>query len=298
MEDIVKGIGNVDFELTYLCNLECLHCYNPSRERVNELETEKVKSITKEVREVGFKEIHYNGGEPLIRKDIYEILEFAGKTGLETLLETNATLLTDPGRLKAIPGLKIRASIDGSKRAHNEIRRSKNGLDVYSRALQNLRKAKEVGLPVQLTCSVNGINYKEIYGMVEEISEYGLENVRLRLSMPTGFATRNWRSLALSMDCVEELERQVESIKHHFPHIDFKDSTLIRGIPKFEPRFFIDPRGLVKPYPFIEYFAGDLREDSVEDVLGRIPSFNLPKEDEKTMVDYLSSLGMINGGQR
>ncbi len=68
MEDIVKGIGNVDFELTYLCNLECLHCYNPSRERVNELETEKVKSITKEVREVGFKEIHYNGGDMLVKK--------------------------------------------------------------------------------------------------------------------------------------------------------------------------------------------------------------------------------------
>ena len=100
-KDLVGRIGNVDFELTYLCNLNCRHCYNPTHAKSKEFSTGQVQAIAEQVKKAGFQEIHFNGGEPLIRKDIYEILRHSGNIGLRTILETNSVLLSEPNLLHA-----------------------------------------------------------------------------------------------------------------------------------------------------------------------------------------------------
>jgi len=82
MKKLVDKIVNVDFEITYLCNLRCLHCYNPHHKKLEELSFEQIKDIIAQIKEAGFAEIHINGGEPLLRDDAYDILEFASSIGL------------------------------------------------------------------------------------------------------------------------------------------------------------------------------------------------------------------------
>ena len=118
LSELVRKIGNVDFELTYLCNLNCMHCYNPTHAKSIELPKEQVQAITEQVKNAGFQEIHFNGGEPLIRKDIYAILIHSGNLGMRTILETNAIILSEPECLTRIEGLVVRAGIDGPVPVH------------------------------------------------------------------------------------------------------------------------------------------------------------------------------------
>lgn len=292
MEELIEKIHNVDFELTYLCNLHCKHCYNPTHKKSHELDTKKIKVITKEIKDVGFKEIHYNGGEPLLRKDIYNILWYSSEIGLHTILETNATYLTSPERIN-LKDLTVRASIDGPEKVHNYVRCANNSVNLYRLSLENLAKTKALGIPVQITCSINSLNHDSIYQMVKEINEYKLDNIRLRLTMPTGFAIKHWDELEMSKNELLEVIRQVECIKEDFPSIHFNDASLKRVAPKFEPKFFIDPNGSVKPYPFIEHFVGNLNQESVSSILEQIPSFKLPRPEEIRIINYLTNLGMV-----
>ncbi|MBU4456222.1 MAG: radical SAM protein, partial [Nanoarchaeota archaeon] len=241
--DLVQKIGNVDFELTYSCNLDCLHCYNPQYGKTKEFSTNEIVELTKELKLARFQEIHYNGGEPLIRTDIYAILNNSNHLGLKTLLETNATLL-DPQQVSGLQNLTIRASIDGSEKIHNIIRRSKLE-NAYRTTLTNLAKAKELGVSVQINCSVNKINSASIYQMVKEVLEYGLDDIRLRLTMPTGSAISNWDKLKMGKGHLDFIGKEVEEISKDFPEVKLNYSSLRRGIPKFEPKFFIDPMGFV-----------------------------------------------------
>jgi|SRR3989344_2226292 len=296
--DIVKRIKNIDFELTYLCNLNCKHCYNPTHKASYELSTDKIKSVTKEIKELGFKEVHYNGGEPLIRKDIYEILEYSSRLGLKTLLETNAMYLTKFERIRQLNNFGIRASIDGSEKVHNYLKEAKTEINPYRTSLENLANLIKLGINVQITCSINALNYNSIYTMVNEISNYCLDNIRLRLTMPVGFAISNWLELEMSKENVLELRKNIKYIKENFSSIKFDDSSLNRGIPKYEPKFFITPDGFVKPYPFIDFFVGNVNEEMVSKILEKIAIVKLPEPEEKRIINYLVKIGMVNENEQ
>ncbi len=114
MNELFSRISNVDFEITYSCNLRCIHCYNPHHKKLRELNTQEIKQVISKIRETGFEKIHINGGEPLLRKDVYDIIDYSIKIGLNVLLETNALLLDAfISKFKLLPKFSIRASIDG-----------------------------------------------------------------------------------------------------------------------------------------------------------------------------------------
>lgn len=290
-DHLIHKIKNVDFELTYLCNLDCKHCYNPTHHKSLELSTQKIKFITKEIKDVGFEEIHFNGGEPLLRKDIYKILNYSSDLSLKTLLETNAVLLTDPRKITG-ENLIVRASIDGPEKIHNKIRKNKSKGNVYRTALKNLIKAKEYGIKIQVTCSVNKINYNSLYKMVEDLYQNGLVDIRLRLSMPAGYALKHWNELEMTDKDLKYVYTLSKKIFEDFPNVNFDYSSIKRNIPESEPKFFIEPRGLVKPYPFIESFVGDLKKDSVEEILKKIQYFELPAIHKKRIISYLTKIGL------
>ena len=67
---MAEKIRHVEFELTYVCNLHCLHCFNGTHEKTAELPTDKVKEVLGEIKAAGINEVNFNGGAPLSRSDI------------------------------------------------------------------------------------------------------------------------------------------------------------------------------------------------------------------------------------
>lgn len=87
---------SVQFELTYQCNNRCIFCYNgeASREQTP-ISTSQAKAILKDLAQSGVLSVNFNGGEPLIRKDLFELASYAKELGLDIHLNSNITLVRD-----------------------------------------------------------------------------------------------------------------------------------------------------------------------------------------------------------
>ena len=106
-------------ELTGSCNLQCVYCFqsnwNTPKRIKNELSTAQIMDLIDQSKKIGCKTVTITGGEPFLRKDIYEIINYCQEFDVEIL--TNSTLL-DKEKIKEIgekfPQLKrIKISIDG-----------------------------------------------------------------------------------------------------------------------------------------------------------------------------------------
>ena len=103
-------------ELTYGCNLRCVHCYNPTHEAKNELPTEKVFQILDQLAAQGVLWVGFTGGELFTRRDVMEIFQYAKQKGFVISILTNATLIT-PERadnIKALEPYLVDVSIYGA----------------------------------------------------------------------------------------------------------------------------------------------------------------------------------------
>ena len=109
-------------KLTYNCNLKCKMC--PFWKRTNQdLNTEKEKAILRKIHDSGVFAIAFEGGEPLLRKDLAEILAYSHSLSLHTSLITNGTLLESSidEIASSINGV-VYVSLDGLEKIHDAIR--------------------------------------------------------------------------------------------------------------------------------------------------------------------------------
>jgi len=82
-------------ELTYRCNLSCVHCYVDVPHAGKELSFEEYACVLDQLAEAGTLYLTLSGGEPLVRKDFLDIVKYARKLGFVIIILTNATLITD-----------------------------------------------------------------------------------------------------------------------------------------------------------------------------------------------------------
>src|SRR6185295_11889737 len=86
----------VSWNLTKRCNLRCPHCYvEAGKAAAHELSTEECLAVLGELRALGTEMVILTGGEPLLRRDIYEIASAASAAGLWVVMGTNGVLVTD-----------------------------------------------------------------------------------------------------------------------------------------------------------------------------------------------------------
>src|SRR5687767_11671695 len=85
----------VVWNLTRTCNLKCVHCYTDSAavKYPDELSTDECKAVLKDLAEFKVPAVLFSGGEPLVRRDLFELAEYARDLGLHVVLSTNGTLI-------------------------------------------------------------------------------------------------------------------------------------------------------------------------------------------------------------
>src|SRR5258707_11753911 len=103
---------SVQLDLTYRCNEECIHCYLDHDDH-GEMSTAEIKHLLKEMAEAGVFILTLSGGEIFMRKDFFEILEYACELTFCIKLKTNAVLIREAqaSRLRAIGVASLQASI-------------------------------------------------------------------------------------------------------------------------------------------------------------------------------------------
>ena len=139
-----EPLQSASLRVTMACNLKCKHCYSVAGNKLNnELSFKEIKRVIDELKQLGAIRIFFTGGEPFIRPDILDILNYADKNGFAMYVSTNGTLidLQTINRLKLLKHLRtFQISIDGLRKTHDSIRGVKGTFD---KAINTIELAKK-----------------------------------------------------------------------------------------------------------------------------------------------------------
>ncbi len=158
----------VTYSFTRQCNLKCRHCYSNSGEMKNQdLSQRKTLEVVEQIAKAGSRVLIFDGGEPLMREDIYDLIRYAGKLGLMTVLGTNGTLIT-PAVVRKLKDAGLHhcaVSIDGSNPGTHEWLRGVNGC--FNKAVRGAKLIQEAGIPLQINTCLNSKNQHEINEVIK-----------------------------------------------------------------------------------------------------------------------------------
>jgi MoaA/NifB/PqqE/SkfB family radical SAM enzyme len=151
----------IDFRITTKCNNKCEYCNVPEKTS-DELNTEQIFSMLDEAKRLGCIYFDISGGEPLLRKDIGQIIDYAKNLGLIVGMVTNGKLVHE--KIKEIKNLDTLAiSLDGSKEVHDKLR----GEGSYSSAVNAIKIAKGNNLKVMLFTVLSANNIDQIDSLID-----------------------------------------------------------------------------------------------------------------------------------
>lgn len=173
----------------YSCNYHCVMCDLPARDRelkqkgMKELETEGMKGIIRDFATLGISGIGFTGGEPLLRKDIFDLLSYTKSLGMITHLNTNGFFMTGDTSLKIIEaGVdSINISLDGANPAtHDAIRQHNGAFEKVVAAIQRLNALREkTGSAIRLktVAVLDRQNISEVPDMIKLATELKVDCV-------------------------------------------------------------------------------------------------------------------------
>ena len=210
----------VVYNCTPRCNLRCLHCYSSS-DAVScgaELTTQQAKAMIDSIAAFGCPVLLFSGGEPLLRKDLFELLEYAKEKELRTVLSTNGTLITDDAakRLSELNLSYAGISLDGPEQVHDHFRSLQGAFQTTLRGIENCHLHKiRTGLRFTMTAQ----NIHEIPAIFEIALEAGVKRICFYHLIRTGRA----EELGDSVTLPEQVRKAINTI------IDLTDKYVKEG---------------------------------------------------------------------
>lgn len=164
------------WNITRTCNLRCIHCYTDSRNKVytGELTTEEGKVLLKDLADFNIPAILFSGGEPLMRHDLFELVDYAASLGLRATLSTNGTLITEDmaKKIKESGFTYVGISLDGIGEVNDRFRGSKGA---FKEAVNGFKNCRSAGQKVGLRLTLTRHNYKELENIFNFIEEEDIE---------------------------------------------------------------------------------------------------------------------------
>ena len=183
------------WELTYACNLQCVHCLSSSGQRDDrELSTAEAKRVLDELRDLQVFYINIGGGEPMVRRDFFELVEYSVASGIGVKFSTNGAFIDaeKARRLASMDYLDIQISLDGVDAATNDAVRGIGSYDMARRAMDNLAAA-DFG-PFKISVVVTRQNVPQLDEFKALADSYGAQ-LRVTRLRPSGRGVDSWDNL-------------------------------------------------------------------------------------------------------
>ena len=260
------------WEITYACNLQCVHCLSSSGTRdPRELSTAQAKAVLDELRDLQVFYINIGGGEPMIRKDFFEILEHAETNNIGVKFSTNGTYITadNARRLASMNYLDIQISLDGVDAATNDAVRGKGSYATAIAAMNHLRDANFGQFKISVVVTRHNVNQLDAFKALADSYGAQLRITRLR---PSGRGADTWDELHPT----QQQQRQIyDWLMKHGENVLTGDSFFhLNAFGESLPGLnlcgagrvvcLIDPIGDVYACPFVihdQFKAGSLLSD-------------------------------------
>jgi len=221
----------VQWHLTEMCNLRCKHCYQGERSS-EEMSLPEMKKVISEVSamlqewsktyDVAFSpSFNITGGEPLLRRDLFDVLGEIKRNGFEIFLLTNGTLV-DPARSRMLADLGVKGvqvSIEGGEKVHDSIR----GEGSFAASAAGIERLVGVGIPVTLNVTLSNLNAWQMKEVIAFGCDVGARRVGFSRLVPYGRGSRLLPQ-ALEPEQVQELYESLWSL-------EIKSLELVTGDP-------------------------------------------------------------------
>jgi len=166
----------VAWNITRTCNLKCIHCYTDSdaSKYEGELTTDEGKKLIEELAEFKIPALLFSGGEPLIRPDVFELVEHAKKQNLRCTLSTNGVLIDKDvaKKIKESGFVYVGISLDGIGDINDQFR-GKEG--AFKKAMQGFKNCVELGQRTGLRLTLTRHNYENLNEIFDFIEREGIQ---------------------------------------------------------------------------------------------------------------------------
>lgn len=183
----------VAWEITRACALACVHCRAEAirRRDPRELSTEEAFRVIDQVVDIGRPILVVTGGDPMMRPDVFEILEYAVGHELRVGFSPSATALLKPQVIERVRDVGVdmmHVSLDGSSpEIHDNFRQVRGA---YERTMDILRNVTRAGLPLQIGTTVGRHNFDDLGAIAERVAEVSAAIWNVFFIVPTGRAQR------------------------------------------------------------------------------------------------------------
>jgi len=322
------------WNFTNRCNLSCLHCYSKSGlDAQDTLTTDIIMQTLPKLKENKVKFIIFSGGEPLTRKDIYDIANEAKKLGIVTYLSTNGLYIGKNNAKKILDTFNyVGISIDGSEDTHDYFRGLKGSFKESLKAVELLNSFNQTKVGIRFTITKDTL--KDLPFIFELAENKKIPKVYISHLVYSGRGLDN-----LKMDITKEQRKEaVEFIldKAFYYHENDIDIEIVTGnmemdaivfLEKFAKKYphlkdemenrlkkwggnsagrkllNINSEGDVKPDPFFPVTIGNILKEDFSDIWTKNPSDLLKKlrkhpRDLEGVCKTCEYLDICNGGSR
>lgn len=259
------------WELTYACNLQCVHCLSSSGRRdPRELTTEECEAVIDELQRMQVFYINIGGGEPTIRKDFWHLVRYAVDHGVGVKFSTNGSGIDAEvaEQLAESDYVDVQISIDGADTDTNDHVRGEGSFATAVQAMEHLQAAGFEGFKISVVMTRHNIPQVDEFKAMAD--HYGAQ-LRLTRFRPSGRGADSWEAL-------HPTDQQQRELYHWLmDHPDvltgdsfFHLSALGEALPGLNlcgagrVVCLIDPVGDVYACPFVlhdEFLAGSVRDD-------------------------------------
>jgi putative heme d1 biosynthesis radical SAM protein NirJ2 len=295
---------HLSWNVTNQCNMLCEHCYRDAGTRLeDELSTEEGKKLIREIKAAGFQMMIFSGGEPLMRKDLFELGSYASSLGLRPVLGTNGTLIDREAaqNLKEAGFLAAGISIDSLDPLKNDSFRKLEG--AFNRTLEGIENLKTVGIGFQIHTTVMDWNVGELENIADFTAQIGARAYHVFFLVPTGRAVNieeealrvaeYEKTLARLMEKQKQMEIEIKpTCAPQFIRVADKKGLNLRfskGCLAGVSYCIINPRGFVQPCAYLEMSLGNVRERPFDQIWRENQVLN-----ELRTMDYKGKCGICD----
>jgi len=257
----------MDISATYRCQCRCVHCCAEAfrGSGAAELKTEEIKNLIDQASRLGVVQIVFSGGEPLLRKDILELIRYAHDAGMMIRLNTNGLLLKPRVVLNLKrAGLDICAvSIDDAAPQVHDKLRGVPGL--HKKALEGIALLRKAGVFFNILTYASKRN---VTAGLEKIVALARRHGALSVLVYFPVAVGRWEGKfeqALNADEREKVRKlqDFRTVYMELPTADTLCYTYEKSI------FYVSAYGDITPCPVVPYSLGNIREQSLDKIWRR-----------------------------
>jgi len=176
----------VGWELTLACNLRCRHCASAAGPaRPDELTTDEALALVDQFPALLVREVHFTGGEPLLRPDWWRIAERVRDRRIASRIVTNGSPLVPHviERLRDVGIETVGISLDGLEATHDDVRQQPG---LFRRVLTAIERVQEAGLAVGVITAVNAHNLAELPDLLRLLLSLEVGSWQLQPNLPQG----------------------------------------------------------------------------------------------------------------